>query len=140
MGERNERGLIVRSVSVPSEIEACTVETPGGRIEICWEPEAAATAQAQLAFLAEFLTASGVYEDWVHRCPLSYASNNASEVCDVLGIWFLSILAGDNRYAHATGLRGDSVSRQILGMEKIVSEDPLRRALARMSEEPVIPI
>src|SRR5664279_223031 len=32
-----------------------------------------------------------------------------------------------------TGLRGDGVSPQILGMSKIVSEDSLRRALARMS-------
>jgi len=45
----------------------------------------------------------------------------------------LSILAGHHRYAHITALRGDGVSPQILGMGKIVSEDALRRALARMS-------
>jgi hypothetical protein len=49
--------------------------------------------------------------------------------------WLLSILAGHNRYAHVTGLRGDGVSPQILGMGKIVSEDALRRALARMSAD-----
>lgn len=49
--------------------------------------------------------------------------------------WFLSILAGHHRYAHITVLRGDGVSPQILGMSKIVSEDALRRALARMSED-----
>jgi len=54
---------------------------------------------------------------------------------DVLGTWFLSILAGHHRYSHITGLRGDGVSPQILGMSKIVSEDTLRRALARMSAE-----
>lgn len=135
MGESGEGVLVVRPTSASSEIERSTVETPGGRIEVCWEPEAAATAQAQLAFFAEFLTASGVYEEWVRSCPLRYASNNASEVRDVVGTWFLSILAGHHRYAHVTGLRGDSVSRQILGMEKTVSEDTLRRALGRMSEE-----
>jgi hypothetical protein len=45
----------------------------------------------------------------------------------------LSILAGHNRYAHITALRCDGVSSQILGMSKIVSEDSLRRALARIS-------
>jgi hypothetical protein len=52
-----------------------------------------------------------------------------------LGTWLLSILAGHSRYAHVTGLRGDGVSREILGIKKIVSEDALRRALARMSAE-----
>ena len=47
----------------------------------------------------------------------------------------LSILAGHHRYSHITGLRGDGVSPQILGMSKIVSEDALRRALARISAD-----
>ncbi len=137
MGEQggsNEQGLTARPES-EAAMEPVIVQTPGGRIEVNWEPGASATAQGQLAFFAEFLTASGVYEDWVRSCPLGYASNNGSEVRDVLGTWFLSILAGHNRYAHVTGLRGDSVSRQILGMEKIVSEDTLRRALARIGQE-----
>jgi hypothetical protein len=44
-------------------------------------------------------------------------------------------LAGHRRYAHITGLRGDAVSPQILGMKKIIREDSLRRSLARMSAE-----
>ena len=47
----------------------------------------------------------------------------------------LAILAGHKRYAHITGLRGDALSPQVLCMEKIISEDALRRALARMSQE-----
>ena len=82
---------------------------------------------------AEFLAATGVYGSWIDGCPLSYSSGNASQKRDVLGTWFLSIQAGHHRYAHITGLRGDGVSPQILGMSKIVSEDALRRALARMS-------
>ncbi len=53
----------------------------------------------------------------------------------MLGTWFLSILAGHQRYSHITALRGDGVSPQILGMSRIVSEDALRRALARMSAD-----
>jgi len=71
----------------------------------------------------------------VGSCPLSYTSGNGSRKRDVLGTWLLSILAGHNRYAHITGLRGDRVSPQILGMSKIVGEDALRRAVARLSAE-----
>ena len=116
-----------------SELESFSAETPGGRIQIRWDLEASATPNAQLAFFAEFLATTGVYESWVNSCPLTYSSGNASEKRDVLGTWFLSMLAGQRRYAHITALRGDGVSPQILGMRKIVSEDTLRRALARMS-------
>jgi hypothetical protein len=124
------------SISVfGSELESFSVETPGGRIHIRWDNEASATPNAQLAFFAEFLATAGVYESWVNSCPLVYSSGNAPHKRDVLGTWFLSILAGHHRYAHITGLRGDGVSPQLLGMSKIVSEDALRRALARMSAD-----
>ncbi len=118
-----------------SELESFSVETLGGRIQIRWDLEANATPNAQLAFFAEFLATAGVYESWVRSCPLSYSGGNASHKQDVLGTWFLSILAGHHRYAHITALRCDGVSPQILGMSKIVSEDSLRRALARMSAD-----
>ena len=66
---------------------------------------------------------------------MTYSSPNAPSKRDVLGTWLLAILAGHNRYAHITGLRNDAVSPQILGMNKIISEDALRRALSRMSAE-----
>jgi hypothetical protein len=118
-----------------SELDAFSVDTPGGRIHIRWDSEASATPNAQLAFFAEFLATAGVYELWVSSCPLSYSSGNAFHKREVLGTWFLSILAGHHRYAPITGLRGDGVSPQILGMRKIVSEDALRRALTRMSAD-----
>jgi len=36
--------------------------------------EASATPNAQLAFFAEFLATTGVYESWVSSCPLPYGS------------------------------------------------------------------
>ncbi len=131
MGELREVGISVRG----QEVEAFSVDTPGGRIHVRWDYEASATPNAQLAFFAEFLSTTGVYDSWLESCPLSYISGNAPGKRDVLGTWFLSILAGHRRYAHITGLRGDGVSPQILGMSKIVSEDSLRRSLARMSAE-----
>jgi hypothetical protein len=131
MGESPKAEISVYS----SELESFSVETPGGRIQIRWDYQASATPNAQLAFFAEFLATAGVYEAWVDSCPLTYSSGNASQKRDVLGTWFLSILAGHHRYAHITGVRGDGVSPQILGMSKIVSEDALRRALGRLTAE-----
>jgi len=46
----------------------------------------------------------------------------------------LSILAGHWRYAHITAVRGDGVNPGLLGMERVVSEDAVRRALKKMPE------
>jgi len=73
-----------------------------------------------LAFFAEFLQTTGLFKSWVDSCPLNYTSPNAPTQFDVLGTWLLGILAGHNRYSHITGLRGDRVSPQILGMNKIM--------------------
>ena len=131
MGEAKRRQVQAQSQA----LEAMVVDTPGGRIHVQWDHGATATPNAQLTFFAEFLAATGVYESWVSSCPLTYSSPNAPSKRDVLGTWLLAILAGHNRYAHITGLRNDAVSPQILGMNKIISEDALRRALSRMSAE-----
>lgn len=60
-----------------SEPELFSVETPGGQIHIRWDYEASATANAQMAFFAEFVATTGVYESWVSSCPLTYSSGNA---------------------------------------------------------------
>ena len=64
---------------------------------------------------------------------MAYTSPNAPDVVDVLGTWLVSILDGQRRYAHVTGLRGDEVAPQILGMNKIISDESLRRALAHLA-------
>ncbi len=54
---------------------------------------------------------------------------------DVLGTWLLSILDGQRRYAHVAGLRGDEVAPQILGMNKVVSDESLRRLVERLAPQ-----
>jgi len=130
MGEARRRRLATQD----DALQALKVDTPGGRIHVQWDHQARATPNAQLTFFAEFLAATGVYQFWVDSCPLAYTSPNAPSNTDVLGTWLLAILAGHKRYAHITGLRGDGVSAQILGMEKIISEDALRRALCCLSD------
>ncbi|HEY3853421.1 MAG TPA: transposase, partial [Verrucomicrobiae bacterium] len=73
----------------------------------------------------------GLYSKWVAECPLRYTSPNAPTLKDLLGTWVLASLSGAWRYAHVTALRGDRVNPQGLGMEKVVSEDSLRRAFSR---------
>jgi hypothetical protein len=107
--------------------------TPGGRFQVRWDEGGRATALGQLAFFAEFLEVSGLFERWVDGCPLASTSPNAPAAEDVLGTWLLSILDGQWRYAHVTGLRGDAVVPEILGRRKILSDESLRRALAHLA-------
>jgi hypothetical protein len=130
MGEAKAKKLQQRQQAM----QALALDTPGGRIHVQWDETANASPNAQLAFFAEFLHATGVYESWLNSCPLSYTSPNAPAVTDVLGTWLLAILAGHNRYTHITGLRGDALASQVLGMRKVISEDSLRRALERMDD------
>lgn len=53
------------------------VQTAGGRVQVRWESESAATPIGQLAYFVEFLTLTGLWSRWQNRFPLSYASPNA---------------------------------------------------------------
>jgi hypothetical protein len=51
----------------------------------------------------------------------------------------LSVLAGHRRYTHITALRCDPVNPPLLGMRKVVSEDSVRRGLAKIGEAKGLP-
>ena len=114
--------------------ESVAVETFGGRIHVEWDPAAAVTALGQLPFFIEFLKVGNLFEPWVEECPLSRSSPNAPRKADVLGTLLLSILAGHQRYAHITSVRGDGINPALLGMSKVVSEDSVRRSLLKLDE------
>lgn len=116
--------------------EAMRVQTPGGVFSVRWDERGSATALGQLAFFAEYLEATGLFEAWLKSCPLSYTSPNAPALVDVLGTWMLSILDGHCRYAHVGALRGDGVAPGILGMTKVIGDDSLRRALSAIAPAP----
>ena len=111
------------------------VETPGGKFQVHWNEEAAVTPFGQMAFFIEFLNLTGVLDAWIADCPLTYLSPNAPTKRDLLGTWLLSILAGHKRYAHVTAIRSDGVNPGLLGLQKVVSEDALRRGLEKIEEE-----
>ena len=86
-------------------------------------------------FFIQFLKLGGRFDPWVKDCPLDYQSNNAPEKIDVLGSLFLSILSGHKRYSHITTLRSDGVNPELLGMNKIVSEDSARKAVKKIDQD-----
>jgi hypothetical protein len=139
MGEAGfEESALVAAVrgAMEEQVEQAVdlrVSTPGGRFQVRWDEGGSASALGQLAFFAEFLEVSGLFERWVEGCPMGYSSPNAPQVRDVLGTWLLSILDGQRRYAHVTALRGDAVAPKILGMRRIISDEGLRRALAHLA-------
>src|SRR5205085_5607973 len=120
-----------REVVLPS----LPVDTIAHRYHVEWDPLAPVTPLGQLVFFCQFLSMSGLYSKWVGRCPLVYSSPNAPGVADVLGTSVLAILSGACRYAHVTALRGDKVNPRGLGMERVVSEDSLRRAFQDQAAE-----
>jgi hypothetical protein len=115
--------------------EGTGVETFGGRVQVSWDPDAKVTAFGPVTYFLEFLKTSGRWEQWVKDCPLNYTSRNAPTKEEILGTILLSVLAGHKRYAHITGIRADGVLPGLLGIERLRSEDAVRRALGRGDED-----
>ena len=136
MGEAKRRS----NVAVREAVEALAVDTVGGRVQVRWNTNRAATPFGQLAFFIEFLNLTGLYRRWEEDCPLQYAGPlgglgpHGSRTEDLIGTWFLSVLAGHRRYAHIAALRADAISPQRLGLSTVVSEDTVRRALRAIDE------
>ncbi len=130
MGEAKKRS----AAAVQEALVALGVEAIGGRVQVRWNQREAATPFGQMAYFAEFLNLTGLYRRWIESCPLRFASPNGSKIADVLGTLFLSVLSGHWRYAHIAALRADAVSAAVLGMDTVVSEDTVRRALTAMEE------
>src|SRR5215472_9728529 len=76
-----------------------------------------------------------LFNGCVAGCPMHFTSPNSPSKRVVLGTVPLSVLAGHRRYAHITALRCDSVNPPLLGMQKVVSEDAVRRGFDKIDEE-----
>lgn len=131
MGEAKRK----REMTIKEAIPAISVQTMKGAIQVRWDTSSSATPFGQMAFFIEFLKLTGLYEHWINDCPLRYSGPNGSPTADILGTWFLSILSGHRRYAHITTLRADGVLPELLGMQRIVSEDTVRRGLKAIDDE-----
>jgi hypothetical protein len=81
------------------------------------------------------LDASGIWSDFVEQCPLAYTSPNAATRAEILGTILCGVLSGHRRCAHITAMRGDSVLPKLLRIERLRSEDGIRRAFAHQDED-----
>ena len=111
------------------------IHTAGGVFHVRYDPDERVSACGGAVPFAQFLEASQLFLKWVGEAPLSYASNRAHGVQEVLGTLLLSILNGHYRFAHVAALRGDTVAPALLGMGHPVSEDSVRNALKRMVQD-----
>jgi hypothetical protein len=125
----------VEKTELATESADCAVDTYAGKLRIRWDDSAAVTALGQMPVFIDFLKTSGLWDGFLANCPLRYTSPNAPSHVDILGTLLMSVLAGQWRYAHITGLRGDGVNPELLGMRKVMSEDSARRAFKRASPE-----
>jgi hypothetical protein len=116
------------------EVRSAIADTFAGRIHVEWDSTAPVTPFGQLPFFFDFLKQGGLFDRWVEDCPQFLTSNNAPKKRDLLGTLMLSLLAGHRRYAHITALRCDPVNPPLLGMRKVLSEDAVRRGLAKIDE------
>ncbi len=119
---------------IAQAIDRVAVDTYDGRVYINWDHEAAVTSLGQLSFFIEFLKRTELFDHWVANCPLQLTSPNAPTCRDILGTLLLSVLSGHTRYSHITTVKTDKVNAPLLGMNKIVREDSVRRALIKMPE------
>ncbi len=101
------------------------------RFEVEWDNEAKVTPMGSLVFFAQYVQTGGLLDRLCEGSPLAYSSHNAPKERDVFGTILLSVLNGQTRYAHINALRGDRVGAEVLSIEKIVSEDSVRRAFTR---------
>src|SRR3954463_5106775 len=121
------------------EAWSAMADTLAGRVHVEWDASAPVTPFGQLPFFIDYLKQAGLFDAWVANCPLSLTSPNAPRKRDLLGTVMLSVLAGHRRYAHITTLRCDPVNPPLLGMGKILSEDSVRRGLAKIDEAKGLP-
>ena len=115
--------------------EVVTVQTPSGPVTVSWEPGTAVSVHGLAVFFIEFLHVSGLWAALRDRCPLQRTSPNATDIPSVVGSLLLTVLSGGNRYRHIDALRGDAVLPELLGMEKIVSADSIRRAVIDLAAD-----
>lgn len=128
----------ITAVETNQEVASNTclrMQTDHGVYRVDWDNEAPVTPHGQVAFFAQYLHTAALFTRWCDDCPLEYTSNNAPAVKDVLGTLLLSVLSGHTRYDHIDTIYGDTVSTELLDVNKTVSSDSARRGWKRMEED-----
>ena len=74
-----------------------------------------------------------MFEPRIPDSPLAYTSPNVPRKRDVPGTRMLAFLVSAKRYVHVTALRNDGINPALLDMQRVCSDDPLRRRGVRMN-------
>lgn len=122
----------VTQQSVAGQNDPIAVQLPGGTYQVRVDPDIQVSSFGGMVPFAQFLNVSGLWSSWVEECPLVRTSPNASSNKRILGTWVVAVTTGQSRYAHITGVRGDTVTPEILGFEKLASEDTVRRFMGAL--------
>ena len=107
----------------------------GGRLAVRWDPGTKVTASGGLAYFAMFLKTTGLFDRLCSDFPIDYRSNNSCSKRDIVGTMVLAILFGKDRYVQINALRNDTAAMELLGLERIVSEDTVRRSLRKADDK-----
>ncbi len=117
--------------------DASCASTKVAGMRVQWSDQSKQLTQmAGLAYFVQFLETTGLFEQFVESCPLTYRSNNAPHKRAVLGTILLSVLNGQTRYAHMSALSGNGLDAELLKMQSIPSEDSIRSALRKLVDSP----
>lgn len=113
------------------------IQTPGGVFHVRYDTAGEVSHLGGMVPFAQFLSTSRLFDAWIEEAPLEYTSNRAHSVRDVLGTQVLALINGHYRFSHISALRGDQVVPSLLGMERVASEDSVRRGLIKMVRDVV---
>jgi hypothetical protein len=122
----------ILTVSAETQAEGFAAIFGGQTCQVVWDDEVRATGLGGMAYFGHFLKETGLFDQWVESCPLVYTSNNAPRKRDVLGTIMAGVLNGAWRYAHLSPIQHDRILPEMLGLERLVSEDSVRRALKQV--------
>ena len=123
---------------MPSENQnAPTLDIPafGGRLDVCWDPNAEVTQWGGLCYLSAFLNVAGLLDRLVEDAPFVYTSNNSPGIRNLVGTIVLSILCGFTRYLHIVGRIITSGRRKMIRLTSSHAEfREIQEALAKIGE------
>ena len=121
------------SVLHPAGEAVFTFPTYVGNVRLCATDDAL-TPFGGLVPWAAFQKQCGLLEALAATCPVVRTSPNAVPVYDVLTSFGLTVLCDGRRFVHVQRLREDPTLNELFGLERVVSDDTLRRFAASVPE------
>ena len=118
----------------PGGEESFVFPTAGGTVRLSATGDAL-TPYGGLVPWSAFVRRCGMIEALAESCPVQRRSGNASKVYDVLQSFVLTALCDGRRFVHVNRLREDPAVCELLGMERVVGDDSIRRLFAEVSPE-----